>query len=497
MKYDAVIVGSGFGGAFTAYRCIQAGLKTLLIERGQWAHRDDLDWSHHDILIEKRYKSRSPIAVQQYGARKKSNLYPNEVVGGNSVFYGGASLRLRESDFSQWPFDYHELEPFYSCAESLLEVHGQASSDPKEPRRSSDYPGSNPELTSPARRIQTAAVKMGLKPFPIPLAINFDNSERPLCILCTTCDGFPCKIQAKNDVTAMVLRMAQQGGLDIVAGLAACNFVVSHGKVEEVHAIEMDKKCTPVRLQGSLFFLSAGALQSPAIMQRSSLSSTGEEWIGRCLMRHCNAVVAGIFPFRTNPENLFHKQLCFTDFYEHFRGRYGTSTGIIQDIYTPAKEVISTFAPFGVKRIAAGLSRYMQNLLCIAEDDPRSENAVTLTNDRDNFGMQIAHVHHQYGLPDYERRDFLVSKARKVLKAAGAWKTQKYEIDTFSHAVGTVRCGDSPKVSALDRDCRVWGIENLYVVDGSCFPTSGGVNPSLTIAANALRVTNSIVGRQL
>ena len=149
MKYDAVIVGSGFGGACAAYRLVRAGLKTLLVERGGWPHRDEGDWNQRQILIEKRYRSASPVSVRQYGARESEPLYPNEVVGGNSVFFGGASLRLRETDFEKWPIAYDELEPHYAEAENLLAVHGETGTDPCEPRRSADYPRAPVDLAPP------------------------------------------------------------------------------------------------------------------------------------------------------------------------------------------------------------------------------------------------------------------------------------------------------------------------------------------------------------
>ncbi len=494
MKYDAVIVGSGFGGACAAWRLVRAGLKTLLVERGGWPRRDERDWSQRGILIEKRYQSASPVSVRQYGAREAEPLHPNEVVGGNSVFFGGASLRLRETDFEKWPISYGELEPCYTEAEDLLAVHGQAGADPCEPPRSTDYPRAPVELAPPARRIRSAAERLGLKPFPLPMAINFDDPERPQCIRCSTCDGFPCRIEAKNDMTATALRLGQEAGLEIVAGLAATHLEVSGDRAEALHAVAVAGEPGTRRLEGERFFLAAGALHTPALLLRSRLDSPGARWIGRCLMRHCNGVVAGVFPFRTNPGNLFHKQLCFTEFYERFRARHGTAAGVIQDIYTPSGEVISHFAPFGLKRIAGAFSPFMQNLLCIAEDEPRFENAVRLSSGRDDWGVEVPRVDHEYSAADLERRDFLADQARRVLRAAGAWKTRFYEIDTFSHAVGTVRCAGSPEQGALDRDCRVWGIGNLHVVDGSCFPASGGVNPSLTIAANALRVADAVAG---
>ena len=239
--------------------------------------------------------------------------------------------------------------------------------------------------------------------------------------------------------------------------------------------------------------LAAGALNTPAILLRSELSSAGSpDLIGRFLMRHCNGVVSYVFPFRTNPERIFHKQLCFTNFYEDHRERSNTAVGIIQDIYTPGAEILSHFAPPGLRFCTRFVSAFVQNLLCIAEDDAAPENRVTLSKRRDPFGHELAQVTHRYSENDRQRRDYLVGKARKILKAAGGLISHVYPIDTFSHAVGTCRMGEDPKDSVLDRECRLRGLDNAWVVDGSVMPTAGGVNPSLTIAANGLRVGEAI-----
>lgn len=492
MHYDAVIIGSGFGGSCAAYALARAGLKTVVLERGRMTHRDEDDWDAGKILIESRYRSQSPVRVRQYGARQYTDFFPNEVVGGNSVFYGGASLRLRERDFESWPISYDALEKYYCEAEQLLGVHGESGVDEYEPYRSQEYPSAPIELAPPARRIQAAAREIGLRPFRIPLAINFTDESRPICIRCITCDGFPCRIEAKNDAATTVLRRAQELGAEVMAGTIADRLEESEGRVRAVHCVDRASR-RKLELRSGLFVLSAGALHSPGILLRSKLGRfPGSRFIGRFLMRHCNSVVAGIFPFRTNPEKVFHKQLCFGEFYEDHRDRHGRATGVIQDIYTPPASAIRHFAPAGVKRLAAAAAPFMQNLLCIAEDEPRFENAVQLSGETDTFGMETVQVDHQYSDADYESRDVLVSQARRVLKAAGALMTRVHKIDSFSHAVGTVRCGDSPEESVLDADCRFHGVGNLYVLDGSSFPASGGVNPSLTIAANALRVAERL-----
>ncbi len=466
-----------------------------MLERGGWAKRDNWDWNQRKILLEQRYKSASPLLAKQYNDREFEPIYPNEAVGGMSVFYGGASLRLRENDFGKWPIKYEDLENYYCKSERLLGVHGQSGEDVCEPRRSQDYPFRSVELAPPAQRIRAAAHKVGYRPGKIPLAINFGNGARPVCIRCNTCDGFPCKIEAKNDLTTTILQEAQGFGLEIMAGAIATRVVEKNGRINSVECIDKESR-RPFALSAGIVLLCAGALHSPAILLRSKLEGgSNREFVGRFLMRHCNAVVGFVFPRKTNPQNTFHKQLCFTEFYEDMRDKFGTATGIIQDIYTPAPEVVGHFAPRGLKKVAGVVARHMQNLLCIAEDDPQFGNGVNLAKEKDPYGVEIIRITHKYTSNDRERLNYLKARARKVLRAAGGAIPYTYAINSFSHAVGTLRFGCSPGQSVLDENCRLWGVDNLFVLDGSFMPTSGGVNPSLTIAANAFRVSDHIISQ--
>jgi hypothetical protein len=218
-----------------------------------------------------------------------------------------------------------------------------AGADPYEPPDLAGYPFAPVELSAPARRIDAAGRALGYTPFPIPLAINFRGEERPRCLLCNTCDGFPCKVEAKNDLAATLLQEAQQAGLEIVAGATVQRLVVEAGAVRAVKyaAGETGESYTVAAAQ---VVLAAGAVQSPALLLRSGLE---HPLIGRFLMRHCNAACSYVFPFRTNPEQVFHKQLCFADFYEDLRAELGTAVGVIQDIYTPGPEILRHHAPRG------------------------------------------------------------------------------------------------------------------------------------------------------
>ncbi len=493
IDYDVIITGSGFGGASAAYTLSKAGLKTLVLERGDYIKGDEKDWDPKEILVDKRYKGDSPLLVKQYKDKIFKELYHNEVVGGASVFYGGAVMRMREQDFHSWPVKYPDFEPYYTKAEELLEVYGEDGKDPCEPPRSAPYPFKQIELSPPSQRIYRAAENLGYKPFKLPMTINFANKERPLCIKCNTCDGFPCKIGAKNDASATLIRKAKEFNLELRTGIIVKKVIENSGEIKEIECI--DKKSNKsFTLSAKTFILSAGTIDSGAIILRSDLRNyENSSLAGKYLMRHCNAVVSYVFPFKTNPEQVFHKQLCITDFYEDFRDKMNSATGIIQDIYTPPAVVLRHFAPTGLKTAAATMAGYIQNLLCIAEDEPDERNRITLSEKSDRYGLPLIKIEHQYSKADCQRRDYLVERAKKILRKSGGLIPNVMYIDSFSHAVGTLRFGDNPKTSVLDKNCKFHGIKNLYVLDGSFMPASAGVNPSLTITANALRVADFIV----
>ena len=439
--------------------------------------------------MDHRYRDETGLESTLYGENRVRETPINAVVGGNSVFYGGAALRLREADFAPWPLTYEDLSPYYDEAESILGVHGVEGADPFEPQRGAPYPYRAIDFTSPAQRIVKAGESLGYQPFPLPLAINFTDERDPLCIRCTTCDGFPCKIEAKNDVTRTFLRLALADGLTLLANTRVHDILHSGHRATGLACVDRTSSAR-VELKADTIVVAAGAVESPALLIRSGLG--GHPAIGRYLMRHCNAIVTCLFPFQTNPDQTFHKQVCVADFYEDVREKEGTAVGVIQDIYTPAPEVMKHYAPKWGKWAIDLTHRHLQNLLCVAEDEPRVENAVTLTHRMGADGVPAIRVTHDYTPADYARNRLLTDRAADILKAAGGRLAYRHRLDTFSHALGTVRMSDSAEEGPIDRMGRLRAADNVYVTDGSVFPTSAGLNPSLTIAANALRVGEGI-----
>ena len=163
--------------------------------------------------------------------------------------------------------------------------------------------------------------------------------------------------------------------------------------------------------------------------------------------------------------------------------------GGLQQIGTPPASLARAYAPRVARSLLSPLVPHLTGLLAIAEDQPRYTNQVAIDRSRlDQRSMPELVVHHRYTERDEAARAALVRSACAILRRAGALACHVHPIRTFSHALGTVRMGDDPRSAPLDRAGHFRGVPGLFVTDGSALPTSGGVNPSLTIAANALRI---------
>ena len=507
--YDTIVVGSGFGGAMVAHQLVAAGERVLMVERGDWVSRGPHNWTPGGAReLTPYYSPETPYRVDAGGDRPVIGAF--NCVGGPSVFYGGVALRFREADFqpapeiaadsgAAWPFGYAELEPYYAVAERVLGVAGESATDPTEPPRSGPYPYASDPLSGPGRLVADAARRLGLQPARLPLAINYEAlGERGACVRCTTCDGFACAVAAKNDLATCVLPALVREGLELRANTVAVRLHASRGRVMGLECVDrLSGERWTVRAER--YVLAAGALATPHLLLASGLerSAPGGNIVGRYLMRHRNSIVFGVFPRRPNPAGEFHKQVAIHDFYFGHQGRGAPpgKLGGIQQITSPPPRFVRAVLPRPLNYLLAPGVPFTTGLLTIAEDQPRAENGVWLDTSRhDRFGLPQLVVTHRYTPRDVAAGRALEREAKRIVRAAGALFHYVYRIKTFSHAVGTVRMGSDPRRSALDEEGRFRGVDNLYVADGSALPSSAGVNPSLTIAACALRVGALLAG---
>lgn len=504
--WDAVVVGSGFGGAMAAHKLLASGARVLMIERGDWVGRGDAAWLPESSLdLTPHYSRESPYRCEIGGY--KPEIGAPSCVGGPSVFYGCVSFRFREQDFAgdpgvvadsgaAWPYRYDELEPYYGEAERLLGVAGDDAGDPTAPRRSTPYAQLPSPLAPISQRISDAATGLGLHPFRLPLAINHGTLEgRKACVGCRTCDTYACAIEAKNDVATTMIKPMLARGLALWPRAIVTRLELDGARIVAIHLHDKDSGQV-ARVEAARFVIAAGALGTPHLLLASKLDerSPARAAFGRYLMRHANAMVFGVFPTRPDKQRVFHKQVAINDWYFGAPGEELTKLGGVQQVMTPPRELVKAHLPFGTRAIVGSLTEKLTGLLCIAEDQPRADNGMSVDWERrDGFGLPQLVIRSAYGERDRRALAALVKRAKQVLRRSGAWFFHTHQIKTFSHALGSMRMGDDAATAPLDGWCKLRGVDNVWVTDGSALPMSAGVNPSLTIAANALRAGDRMV----
>jgi choline dehydrogenase-like flavoprotein len=501
--YDVVIVGSGFGGALAAARLVDAGWSVAMLERGDWVARGPSNWNPEEIgPLTRHYSLASPFWLER-ARRRPRHIRTFFCIGGPSVFYGGVAFRFREGDFehdpevaadsnARWPITYRELEPYYAIAERWLGVAGDDTGDPTAPPRSGPYPAAPLPLSDLSARLAAAARELGWHPSRLPLAIA---SATPVdggaaCVQCATCDGFACAIEAKNDLATRVLPRLVERGLALVSGAVVRRLCVEGDRVTGVEFVD-DASGEVRAMRAGSVVLAAGALGSAHLALTSELErlSSAPVAVGAYLTRHVNSAVFGVFRAPQNVGQRFVKQLAFNDFYGDPRaGR--PRGGCIQQLATPPAGYVVSQVPPPLGWLAVPFLSRMAGLITIAEDQPQAANRVRLGAGRDRFGLPPLLVSHRYSERDRAADGRLRREAERLLRHAGGRLFYRHSIRTFSHALGTLRMGDDPRTAPVAPDGRFRGIANLFVADGSVLPRSGGVNPSLTIAANALRIAD-------
>ncbi|HEY4244396.1 MAG TPA: GMC family oxidoreductase [Kofleriaceae bacterium] len=489
--YDAVIIGSGFGGAMVAHRLAAAGARVLVLERGDWVPRGPEAWLPGASLeLTPAYAKDIPYRCDRGGHGTTIGGYA--CVGGPSVYYGCVAFRFREADFvgdagvvadsgAEWPYRYDELEPYYAAAERILGIAGDDAGDPTAPRRSGPFPFAPAALAPVSSRLVEHAVARGLSPFHLPLAIDHER-----CVACRTCDTYACAIEAKNDVATRVWKPLA-GRVELRTNTVVTRIEVEHGVATRVVWPDGSAAARHV-------IVAAGALGTAHLVLASKLDelNPARAAVGRYLMRHANAMIFGFYGDRPDPQQRFHKQIAIHDWYFGTADHPGKLGGV-QQMMTPPATLVRAHLPAPL-RPAAMLTEHLTGLLCIAEDQPRVANGCSVDwNVRDRYGLPQLVIDHEYSARDRGAVDALVTRGKALLDATGAWLSYTHRVKTFSHAVGTVRMGRDPATAPLDEVGRFRGVANLWVTDGAALPMSAGVNPSLTIAANALRSADAIV----
>ncbi|HEU4911373.1 MAG TPA: GMC family oxidoreductase [Actinomycetes bacterium] len=507
--YDVIVIGSGAGGGTVTRALAPTGKRVLLLERGDWMPREPENWDSKAVWIDKRYANSGKWTDAATGKQftPKQHYY----VGGNTKVYGAILFRFRERDFGEirhvdgispaWPISYTDLAPWYDRAERLYQVHGQRGTDPTEPPASTPYP--YPAISHEPRiqQLNDDLRAAGLNPFPLPNGILLDESApwKSACIRCATCDGYACPTNGKADAAVIAVEPALRHPNVTLLTNAVVTRLGTDPSGRTVTDVVVERHGEQERYSADVVVVAGGAINSAALLLRSASDAhpdglgNGSGQVGRHLMLHNNSSLIA-FSKMPNPTK-FQKTLGINDFYFGDESSdWPYPLGAMQML----GKSDATLIGFDVKDAAdpAEVARHALDFWLTTEDLPLPDNRVTV--DRDGA------ISLRYTPTNLEAHQRLRAKFESLLSAMQC-RDDVYEnlsyvggrlgISGVAHQNGTVRFGTDPATSALDLDCKLHELDNVYVADSSFFVSSTAVNPTLTIIANALRVAETIASR--
>jgi len=472
--WDVVVVGTGAGGGTAGFNLARLGRKVLFIERGahllpDWAanaSRRDPAWWPDAVGPKGNASEQAPIGC---------------CVGGSTSIFGMVLERLSPLDFepgryahglntslpATWPIEYSDLEPYYRQAETLFRVRG--TDDPLAPGRSESLLPP-PEPSAAETSILDRLGKAGLHPYRVHTACDRVDG-------CDGCFIARCPRQCRNDAARMCVQPAlQQYGAHL---LPECHVIKLEVHRDRVKTAVCSYQGREIRIRGRVFVLGLHALLTPALLLRSACeefpNGLGNDsgLVGRNLMMHVVDSAFVHFGDVAGARNTeLHHGVAFNDFYVSNGRKLGNVQAHAADLGAAA---------------ASSDSRDSLHFFSILEDFPYRHNRITID------GQNAVRW-------DYAWSDDLAARRRAFLELVSTTLARQRDVSVLTqevglgipHACGTCRFGNDARDSVLDRNNRVHDLENLYVVDASFFPSSGGVNPSLTIVANSLRVSEKI-----
>ncbi|SFR61912.1 GMC family oxidoreductase [Halogeometricum limi] len=544
---DVCIVGSGPAGALVADALAARGRRVTVLDAGErYSPRDRSRWAelwlrpdfdHNDFWLDDdrdAYSSSGEIFARLNDVRVKG-------VGGSSLLWNGNTPRLHERDFESverdgtgvdWPIGYDDLRPYYAAAEREMGVSGE-DDNPHGPPREEPFPMPGFPRSYSDRLFAEACDALGISMATQPKAIASEaDGDRPACDGYGVCNA--CPVGAKYTAEQHVHRAEERGAT-----------VIDRAQVLELEHDERGERVTAAvyatpdgkthRQEATTFVLAAGGIETPRLLLLSDsdvypdgMANTSGA-VGRYLMDHSEIEVHAVLEdehtwqnnigFVSSRSDQFYTPdegvpgsfaLVFHNTAGPTAGGFMQSKTAVQQLRTLAgnpdaetfEETVSD--PFNSVRLGDDLfddvdsaGTHGVGIRAVSEVLPRAENRVTLDESTtDNHGRPVPDVSLQYGDHERETLDYAEEVVRDVMDELGAEVTSVVDIDDSklmgSHHIGTTRMGSDPQSSVVDADCRTHDLDNLWVASSSVFPTSGAVNPTLTIGALSLRVAEHV-----
>ncbi len=550
---DVVIIGSGAGGGPLALAVSQAGCSVLVLEKGAEYQRkdyiaDEVEMTRRNFwtpaLTDEMHtllEAGSPMMQPTYLG------WIGQCVGGGTVQMAGYLYRLHPDDFrlksrfgeyeaiADWPYDYDDLEPYYTRAEWELGISGSNGSHPGEGWRSKAYPMPPLDTHPLTEHLDQACERLGWHAFPTPRAIaSRPYKGRPACTYCGFCAGYGCRTGAKSSSQEALLPRAVATGNCEIRSRTMVREITIGADGRATGCVYLDDDGQEHQVKAKVVCVCCSAVESARLLLLSKSSTfpdglaNSNGGVGRHLQFHGFSNGQGRFQYDRHPDKPLRHSHPFLE--RSLMDHYFLPDGV-SDL---AKGGLIRFGLPSANPIAAAL-RAAENRASLHENGGGMNGGGVvwgdelmrrisayfhdyrlvdfevfhdfIPNDRthvdldpqvtDRWGLPVARIHLD-NLAHHQRAgDWLVSRGLDVLDAMGADELLNEEAGEVAPFLvhGTCRAGNDPATSVVNPYCQAHEVNNLFVVDGSFMPTSGGVPPTLTIVANSFRTADHIIDR--
>jgi choline dehydrogenase-like flavoprotein len=500
-EVDIVVVGCGAGGGVLTQRLARAGWRVVCLEAGPfWDPKHD--WVSDEAGSRHLYWTEPRVISGEDPVPLGSNN-SGRGVGGSMVHFAGYVPRFHPSDFrtysrdgvgADWPIAYGQLKPYYEDLEEELPVAGQdwPWGDPH------TYPHSAHPVSGQGDIFLRGCQRAGIRALVGPVAIaNGVMGNRPHCIYRGFClQG--CKVNAKGSPLITHVPDALAHGAEIRADCTATRVEIGRdgaaiGVVYEHLGVERLQRASVVAVAGY-------AIETPRLLLNSASSrfkdGLGNDFdqVGRYVMVQGAAQTAGRFSeevrmYKAPPPEVSTEEFYETDPSKDYKRGFSIQT--VSPLPIGWAEHVAGEGHWG-----APLREYMRDYVhwtvlgVLCEFLPRADNRVTLAEEVDRRGMPVAHFAYSQGDNDRAMMKESIRVMTEILEAAGG--QDAVTIERYAHLVGGCRMAERREDGVVDRNLKMFGVPNVYVVDGSVLPTQGAANPALTIMALAARCADHL-----
>ena len=530
---DFIVIGSGAAGGVMAKELSAGGLSVVVLEQGPWLKEkdfghDEIKYSVQGALMN---DSRvSPVTFRESeseAAKVFRAIEYGRQVGGGTVHFTANYWRFHESDFRErslfgdvpgaafadWPISYADLEPYYTKAEWDMGISGAGGVNPFEGPRSKPYPLPPLPVKSSGVIFERAARKLGLHPFPAPMAILSQPYQgRGACTHCGFCELFGCEMRAKSSTLVSVIPVAlKTGRCELRPDCYVRKISVdARGRVDGV--VYFDARRREVFQRAKAVALCANGVESPRLLLLSKSKAfpdglaNSSGLVGKHLMWDNGSFACGVFEHPLNEYKSVQVTRVIHDYYraDPRRGFYGGGGIDARFDFYPAGFALAGLPPdaprWGAeyKRMLREYFTRTMSLLSHSTSLPQASNSVTLDPEvKDAWGVPVPRITFSQHADDMATMRWLLTKQQEILEAAGAKRIWLTPADTFwptRHLMGTCRMGSDSRTSVVDAFSRSHDVPNLFIVDGSNFVTSARQQPTATIQALAYRAAARILG---